>query len=371
MINVNFRQKLILGTKYRSTFFNQIVDSVFYHNQTTPFPRIINCFITEKCNFNCPMCHVKESRNKNMTDLPYETLLPLIEESEKYAPSFQLTGGEPLLHPDLDKIIQLLNNRHLVKGVVTNGLLLEDKAEMLVRTGLDFLAVSIDGYDEKTQYKRGYVTNSFNAIKRGILAVKKLRGKNLFPNIRMATVISEINIGSFDKILTLAEELGVDQWSLSHYFFYPGKIKEMQIKFSEKYRMGNEVWGEELKRGDCLFNQKQINQIIEKYQEITNYLKSRRSKVRVSLQPEVDINKYYSGMYPGKKSICTSPFNQIFIRGNGDAEICQGYILGNVKNEKMKKLWHNLKAKHFRNVFNKNKIMPACFRCCALNIKFN
>lgn len=371
MIDLDLKRKIILGLKYPNTATNFLSDKIFYRDKETPYPRLINCFITERCNFNCPMCHVRESRMKKMANLSFADLRPVFIESAKFSSSFQLTGGEPLLHPELISMIRFLTENHLIKGIVTNGLLLEDLAEELVNSGLDFLAVSLDGPNEETQFKRGYVKNSFAKIERGIKKIIKARGGRLFPNIRVATVVSEINLGNFEKILSIAEEWKVDQWSFSHFFYYPNTVKMMQRTFAEEYDMGEDVWGEPLKKGVEWFDKKQREIVKNKFLEILNYRNSGKCKVRISLPPNVDIDKYYSGAFPSQNSVCTSPYNQIFIRGNGDVEMCQGYILGNIKKDKISDIWRGGKAEHFREVFSKVGVMPACFRCCALDIKFD
>lgn len=371
MIDLDLKQKIILGLKYPITATNFLTDKIFYRGRETPFPRLINCFITERCNFNCPMCHVKESRIKKMADLSFADLKSVFREAAKFFPSFQLTGGEPLLHPELISIIRFLTKNHMVKGIVTNGLLLGDLAEELVNSGLDFLAISLDGPDEKTQFKRGYVKNSFEKIERGIKKIIKVRGGRLFPNIRVATVVSEFNLENFDKILSIAEEWEADQWSVSHFFYYPKQVRIRQKAFAKKYDMGEDIWGEQLEKGEEWFDQKQREKVKNKFLQILDYRNSGKSKVRISFQPEVDIDKYYSGAFPSKNSVCSSPYNQIFIRGNGDVEMCQGYNLGNIKKDKIKDIWLGKKAQHFREVFSQVGVMQACFRCCALEIKFD
>lgn len=370
MISLSPRQKIILALKYPKATRNFFWDRLFYRRKAVPFPRLVNCFVTERCNFNCPMCHVKESRQRKMAELSFRALKKVFDEAGKFSPSFQLAGGEPLLHSELIKIIRYLTERKIVKGVVTNGLLLEEKAEELVSSGLDFLGISLDGPDEATQYRRGYVKGSFAKIVRGIKKVIKVRGERLFPNIRIATVISPINLDNYDWILKLAERLRVDQWSLSHYFYYFREIKNLQEKFAEKYQMGKDVWGDYLGEKKELFNQPEREQIKQKWAKISRLITEGKNKTRITFQEKVDIDQYYTGVFPSKKSVCTSPYQQIFIRGNGDVEICQGYLLGNIKKESILDIWHNQRSKHFRQVFEKVGVMPACFRCCALDIKF-
>ena len=56
-----------------------------------------------------------------------------------------ISGGEPLLHPDLDEIIRRIRGHGIIVGVITNGYLLTaERIERLNRAGLEYLQISID-----------------------------------------------------------------------------------------------------------------------------------------------------------------------------------------------------------------------------------
>jgi len=368
MIKINILKKIKLSIKYPKVAINTIFDPIFYRNKATNFPRLINCFITEACNFKCPMCHVVNSRQKNMNQLSFTDIKKVADEIYKEGVSFQLSGGEPLMHPEIIKIIKYLHNKKIPTGLVTNGSLLKKYAKDLVTSGLDFIAISLDGPNEATQYQRGFVKNSFNQINEGIKEIVKVRGDNQFPNIRIATVINKTNINNFEKIYPLIKKLKVDHWSISHFFYYFDEIKKEQDFFYKKYKTGNDIWGQDLASKKEYFNQKERNILNKKIKKI---LSIKNSNLIISINNKIDVEKYYNGSRPSKNSKCNSPFQQIFLRGNGDIEICHGFIIGNIHKEKLFKIWHNKSIKKFRQLFLKIKIIPACFRCCALDIKFN
>ena len=367
MIKTKLSKKISLTFKYPKTALNTIND-LLNPQKTVSFPHLINCFITEKCNFNCPMCHVAKSRLKNSSQLSFIDIKKIADQGSKHGISIQLSGGEPLLHPEIIKIIKYLHQKKIVTGLVTNGLLLEKYAQDIIKSGLDFIAISLDGPDEATQYQRGFVKNSFSKINKGIQTLVKLRGSKSFPNIRLATVINKNNLHNFEKIYSLAQKLKVDQWSLSHYFYYFDQIKKSQNKFFKKYHTGNDVWGQYIGSNKQFLNTNEISILENKLKKLRN---KKNHKLIVSLPPKINLQKYYQGDYPSQASICTSPFKQIFIRGNGDVEMCHGFIIGNIKKQNLQKIWQNSKAQNFRKIFKRLKQIPACFRCCALDIKFD
>ena len=101
--------------------------------------------------------------------------------------------------------------------------------------------------------------------------------------------------------------------------------------------------------------------------KIQKIIQTGESKVKITLPTTMDVENFYTGTVPNKKSTCTSPFNQVFLRGNGDIEMCHGYILGNIKTENLQNIWKNTKTLKFQKYIQKHKTIPACFRCCSLN----
>lgn len=368
MIKTTINKKINLAIKYPKVAINTIFDPIFLKNRPPKYPRIINCFITEDCNFRCPMCHVANSRQQqHLQMLSLETIKKIADEVSSSGASFQLSGGEPLLHPQIIPIIKYLHQKHIPTGLVTNGLLLEKYAPQLVNSGLDFLAVSLDGPDETTQFQRGQVPGSFNQIIRGLKKFCQLRGNQIFPNIRIATVINQTNLHNFDQIYSVMQNIPIDHWSISHFFYYYQEIKSNQNKFFKNHHTGNDVWGQYTGHQKEYFTPKQRQLLKQKLDQI-KHLKN--SKFIISFN-HIDIDKYYSGQKPSQNSFCDSPFRQIFLRGNGDVEICHGFIAGNIHRQSLKKIWHRQSVNKFRKILIKNKTIPACFRCCALDIKFD
>jgi len=107
------------------------------------FPRRLGLFLTDRCNFACPMCAVQDARNKGLTrggDLPFELLEKVLRECSPHQPAVDLIGGEPLLYPHLVEAVKLASQRNVLAAITTNGLKLKDNAEDLVRAELPLLA---------------------------------------------------------------------------------------------------------------------------------------------------------------------------------------------------------------------------------------
>ncbi|GAB4463876.1 MAG: GTP 3',8-cyclase MoaA [Burkholderiaceae bacterium] len=119
--------------------------------------------VTDRCNFRCTYCMPKEVFDKNYRFLPHAELLTF-EEITRLARLFvehgvekiRLTGGEPLLRKDLEKLIEMLAGLTTRAGkpldltLTTNGSILARKAKSLAAAGLKRITVSLDALDDAT-----------------------------------------------------------------------------------------------------------------------------------------------------------------------------------------------------------------------------
>ncbi|MGT2457186.1 GTP 3',8-cyclase MoaA [Cupriavidus basilensis] len=119
--------------------------------------------VTDRCNFRCVYCMPKEVFGKDHPFLPHSELLSF-EEIERAARLFvahgvekiRLTGGEPLLRKNIEKLVELLARIETVSGkpldltLTTNGSLLARKARSLRDAGLSRVSVSLDAIDDAT-----------------------------------------------------------------------------------------------------------------------------------------------------------------------------------------------------------------------------
>lgn len=93
-----------------------------------------NIMITYRCNLHCPYCFANEFVNKSYTDMTYENFMDAlafcIHDGQT---DIGLIGGEPTVHPEFDRFLQVLADEPKVRSVIlyTNGLLLDRHAEML------------------------------------------------------------------------------------------------------------------------------------------------------------------------------------------------------------------------------------------------
>lgn len=119
--------------------------------------------VTDRCNFRCTYCMPKAVFDKDYAFLPQSSLLSF-EEILRVVRAFvahgvekvRLTGGEPLLRRDIERLVAMLAGVRTVTGdpldltLTTNGSLLARKARALREAGLRRLTVSLDALDDAT-----------------------------------------------------------------------------------------------------------------------------------------------------------------------------------------------------------------------------
>jgi MoaA/NifB/PqqE/SkfB family radical SAM enzyme len=109
----------------------------------TGHPYMAHIVPMRRCNLACTYCNEFD----DVSDpVPIDEMERRIDELGRLGTSvITISGGEPLLHPELDRIIARIRRTGAIAGVITNGyLLMPDRIQRLNRAGLDHMQISID-----------------------------------------------------------------------------------------------------------------------------------------------------------------------------------------------------------------------------------
>ena len=112
----------------------------------TAHPLLVQIIPIRRCNIDCGYCN---EYDKVSPPVPAELLRRRIDRLAELGTSVvAFSGGEPMLHPDLDGLIRHIRARGMMAGLITNGYFLVPKRiEGLNDAGLDFLQISIDNVE--------------------------------------------------------------------------------------------------------------------------------------------------------------------------------------------------------------------------------
>src|SRR5205809_5456769 len=109
----------------------------------TDHPLLAHLIPIRRCNLACKYCNEYDDFSK---PVPTELMFKRVDKLGELGTSVvTISGGEPLLHPELDDIISRIRKNRSVAGMITNGyLLMPDRIERLNKAGLEWLQISID-----------------------------------------------------------------------------------------------------------------------------------------------------------------------------------------------------------------------------------
>ncbi|MEM0488099.1 MAG: radical SAM protein [Candidatus Bathyarchaeia archaeon] len=176
-------------------------------------PLIVSWNVTLKCNLKCPHCYINAAERELPDELSTEEAKLLINQiAEVSRPLLILSGGEPLLREDIFELIQYGTERGLRMAMGSNGMLIDDEvARKLKKVGIKTVSISLDSsIPEQHDEFRG-VKGSWE---RAIRAIKALRNNDIL--VQVNTTVTKQNYDEINDIMTLAEQLGVENF---HLFF--------------------------------------------------------------------------------------------------------------------------------------------------------
>ncbi len=110
---------------------------------STDHPVMAHIIPMRRCNLSCTYCNEYDDISK---PVPIEVMKERIDHLHRLGTTIvTISGGEPLLHPELDDLIKHIRSKGIITGMITNGYLLTaERIQRLNRAGLDHMQISID-----------------------------------------------------------------------------------------------------------------------------------------------------------------------------------------------------------------------------------
>lgn len=193
------------------------------------FPLVLMLELTHLCNLNCEGCgrirEYKESLNNMIT---FDDCMAAADECG--APVVTVTGGEPLLHPDVGKIINGLieKKRHIY--MCTNGIILEQSLEKFKPKVNLNINVHLDGLSDTHDAivgQKGVFETATNAIR-----AAKGKGFRVCTN---TTIYKNTDINEIKELFTFLESIGVDGMLVSPGFSFEDNSNDVFMSKEETH----------------------------------------------------------------------------------------------------------------------------------------
>jgi radical SAM protein with 4Fe4S-binding SPASM domain len=173
-----------------------------------PSPKYVVWDVSRKCNLNCQHCGAKDKEySKELTTKQIKKVIKNL--SEIGTEYFTVTGGEPLLRPDIIEIFEYASMLKLKTGIATNGFTLDAKtAKDLSKMGLNTIQISLDG-PQKIHNK---IRNNSISYQRAIKAIDLIKKEGL--HLTISSVITSINLPFLKDIKKVITEKQANIWKI-------------------------------------------------------------------------------------------------------------------------------------------------------------
>jgi len=292
--------------KYESIDIKRI-----YKMQDIKFPTAVYLKITTECMLKCNFC---SQAGKEKQYIKFEKIQEILKELKSLGVLYiYYTGGEPLMHKDIDKILKYGYELGFKQFIVSNGLMFARRDNVKLSRYLIGVGISLHGKPEIHNNLVGNI-NCFNKIVENLKLINKENG-NIQININCTATKYNISKDNFEY---LAKMCNKNKWkfTIARLNYIGDAIKHDRID---------------------------LNNMLE----IINDLNNKGYEVNISncIAP-CTINKKYNYLTHG----CGAGQTIAAIEANGDVKICasSNISIGNIYSKTFKKIWKSHKLREYK-----------------------
>jgi len=298
--------------------------------------------LTSRCNLNCRYCFNADSVKASEHDLPLSFIKKMLsEDNVSQIPNWILSGGEPLLYPELNEVLNLFNRKNIRAKIATNGILLTpDITDKWVSLGVGSTQISIDTINEEKfialsgrspELMHKTLSNLSYVIKSPLRVV-------------VASVLTKINLNDILALMPYMFNIGIDSYTV--YLFTPGSNLASMQNYTLEF---NDLPGI-------------IDKLIEQYHGIcatgiidTNIFPILKTPMYEKWNSKLDLRMHG----------CNAGQHSLSIKTNGKVSpcICQNtkeFIVGDISKSGISEIWNSPELAEYRSYCN---IIPECKNC--------
>ncbi|MCU7920845.1 MAG: heme d1 biosynthesis radical SAM protein NirJ [Candidatus Thiodiazotropha sp. (ex Epidulcina cf. delphinae)] len=196
-----------------SRYLNALENPVATHSRPDrPTGPVVIWNLVRRCNLTCRHCYATSADKDFPGELSTQQIYAVMDDLKAFAvPVLILSGGEPLLHPDIFEISRRAKAAGFYVGLSSNGTLItRETIADIAAVGYDYVGISIDGM-RQTHDRFRRQQGAFEASLRGI---RLCRDAGLKVGLRFT--LTQENARELPDLLRLMDEEGVDKFYLSH-----------------------------------------------------------------------------------------------------------------------------------------------------------
>src|SRR5499427_4741447 len=326
---------------------------------------------TMRCNLHCEFCYVGDLLNLEgewRQELTLDALSKAFPDQDGF--QINLTGGEIFMRKDIMSVLDLFRQKGYACGyLTTNGTIItEERAEALADLAskgfLKHISVSVDGPKELHGVARG-LKGTFERTTAGLKRLQDAAGRKGAPlRVSINTTVAHESLDALDRMVDVAEELGVDAIGLNHLMFStPEEVAETVTIVGAPDPSVIATFVTPDPGLDVALVREKVTSLAKKCRE-KNVLFDFRPKVHTQL-----MDSYYT---PGTKldGRCLYPFLHARVSFSGKVYFCP-FIrveVGDLTQSSLEEVWNGEKYVEMRRRLLEHGIFPVCRRCCKVEL---
>lgn len=308
------------------------IEFKIYGGNNKSFPQSFAIELTNRCNLECKYCYGNYKRSTGIF-LNFDTITYLFKSMmENGVITIELTGGEPLLHPNFKEILILALKCFYRVNILSNGVLFTDEIFDIIKDNIDkvYLQISIDGCTEETNKKVRGVNNTWNKTLHTLIKLESIGAK-----YRVPFMVTKDNIHEIENVCELFKQKNIKNLIFSPVSSSFGRACD---SLECKFEADNENY---------LYNISQI--MLERYPDIFHRLLN------------------YKNELPIARDNCGSGWQHATISPTGTVKFCVimndcSASMGNIYEQNISKIFNSEKAYFYAN-FSKQIDDECCISC--------
>jgi radical SAM protein with 4Fe4S-binding SPASM domain len=328
---------------------------------TPPLPTEIQVEVTGACNLACKMCLVRYRPKLGRAEgaMSFEMFRNVVDSLPELN-KITLQGlGEPLLAPDLFRMIEYAAGRGISMGFNTNGTFLDPlRAERLVHAGLAWLNVSVDGATPET-YEAIRHGSSFERVRSNVVGLTDVlrRLDATAPTVSLVFVAMRRNVRELPDLVRLASA-----WGVGRLF-----VQNLSHSFGDTDPAGAYAEIRSFADAEALWGERDRDTAEAAFAEARAVAAELGVELRLPRLEEPPPEPREPGT-PG----CHWPFESAFVNHDGRVQPCcmvmgaDRAVLGSVRDDGLERVWRGKAYRSFRRRLLDDEHPPDVCVGCAL-----
>jgi MoaA/NifB/PqqE/SkfB family radical SAM enzyme len=312
--------------------------------------------VTNRCNLLCTTCPRTYEELEPPADMSWDLFTSIIDQAPSLERAVLHGVGEPMLVPELPRMVAYLKERGVYVLFNTNGTALSERnGRALIGAGLDELRVSLDASNRES-FKAIRGRDYFGRIVRNVRAFRELQDRegHLKPQVSVWLTGLRETIRELPAFVRVAAEIGVKEVYLQRLVFFStmaiGKAQPDQALF------------EGLTQEEAIY--------LKEAEDLARSLGLAFNASGAASEPGLSLK---GSTVSSPWSLCRRPWSLMYFTANGRALPCciapfsehgyDNYTLGDASRQTLEEIWNGAAYREFRAALLSDRPPKACANC--------